>query len=50
MFPGRWNVLLARMDYMRHYHDFLSKLEETTEIEQWPDTFQSCSQFTASTL
>ena len=35
-----------------NYHDFLSKLflEETTEIEQWPDTFQSCSQFTASTL
>ena len=51
MFPGRWNVLLARMDYMRHYHDFLSKLFlETTEIEQWPDTFQSYSQFTASTL
>ena len=49
MFPGRWNVLLARMNYMRHYHDFLSKLE-TTEIEQWPDTFQSCSQFTATTL
>ena len=43
MFPGRWNVLLARIDYMRHYHDFLSKLyiEEVTEIEQWPDTFSS---------
>ena len=42
-------VLLARIDYMMHYHDFLSKLflEETTAIEQWPDTFQSCSQFTA---
>ena len=26
-------------------------LEETTEMEQWPDTFQqSCSQFTRSTL
>ena len=25
-------------------------LEETTEIEQWPDAFQSCSQFTSSTL
>ena len=24
-------------------------LEETTEIEQWPDTFQFCSQFTEST-
>ena len=54
VFPGHLNdyVLLARLDYMMHYHDFLSKLflEETTEIEQWPDTFQSCSQFTASTL
>ena len=45
--------LLAGIDiYMMHYHDFLSKLflEETTEIEQWPDTFQSCPQFTASTM
>ena len=42
-FQVRWNILLARIDYMMHYHDFLSQfsLEETTEIEQWPDTFQS---------
>ena len=25
-------------------------LEKTTEIEQWPDTFQFWSQFTESTL
>ena len=51
-FPGHWNVLLARIDYMMHNHDFLSKLflEETTEIEQWPDNFLSCSQFIESTL
>ena len=32
------------------HHDFLSKLflGETTEIEQWPDTFQCCSEFIAS--
>ena len=37
---------------MMYYHDFLSKLflKETTEIEQWPDTFQSCSQFIESTV
>ena len=23
-------------------------LEETTEMEQWPDAFQSCSEFTGS--
>ena len=45
---------VAEMSYkleytMMHYHDSLSKLflGETTDIEQWPDTFQSCSQFTA---
>ena len=33
-FPGRWNVLLARIDYIMHYHGFLSQLflEETTKI------------------
>ena len=33
-FPGRWNVLLARIDYLMHYHGFLSQLflEETTKI------------------
>jgi len=35
---------------MMQYHDFLCKLflEETTEIEQWPNTFQSRSQFIES--
>ena len=35
-----WSVLLATISYMTHYHDFL---EETTEIEPWPDTIQSWS-------
>ena len=35
---------------MMHYDDLIFFLGEQTEIEQWPDTFQSCSQFTASTL
>ena len=45
-FSGRWNVLLARIDYMMHS---LSKLFPI-EMQQWPDTFQSCLQSIASTL
>ena len=43
---------MARIDYMSHYQYLAIKFstEETTEMEQWPDTFQSCSQFTGSTL
>ena len=45
-----WNIL-ARIIYVMHYHDYPWKIiaGTTTEIEQWPDTFQSCSHFTEST-
>ena len=44
-FPGCWNALLARINHMMHYHDWLSLanyfLEETTELEQLPNPAHS---------
>ena len=34
-FPGRWNILLARIDYMMHYHDFLSKFFSRGDNRNW---------------
>ena len=50
-FPGRWNVLLARIDHKMQYHDFLAIISRgNNRNQQLPDTFQSYSQLIESTL
>ena len=49
-FPGRWKVLVSRIDYTMHYSKIIEKTETELNSDQNTCIFQSCSKLTESIL